>query len=168
MHIETPHEIGWDGIHNQKSWEKFSWRGKPPIKKWWFNLQLSKELIPPGAHPPDVLGMMPPGLKPEKAHLYKTPSGRREYLAEGLWVTRKNLSTLPTIPSFWCQALLQTMSFLFYRFPKLPIQKWEGISPYLVLRLTRISECTFSGLGVDFSDHYCPPSACETPAGHPP
>jgi len=123
MHIETPHEIGWDGIHNQKSWEKFSWRGKPPIKKWWFNLQLSKELIPPGAHPPDVLGMMPPGLKPEKAHLYKTPSGRREYLAEGLWVTRKNLSTLPTIPSFWCQALLQTMSFLFYRFPKLPIQK---------------------------------------------
>lgn len=33
----------------------------------------AQDLIPPGAHPPDVLGLLPPGLKPDKAHLYKMP-----------------------------------------------------------------------------------------------
>ncbi|CAJ1409417.1 unnamed protein product [Effrenium voratum] len=36
-----------------------------------------EDLIPPGAHPPDVLGLMPPGLKPDKAHLYKTSFCKR-------------------------------------------------------------------------------------------
>ena len=88
-----------------KSWDTHQKRGSTASNQQHLVMGPAKELIPPGAHPPDVLGLMPPGLKPEKAHLYKTPSGA-SVVGESTWL-RDVESTPPALHGFYCQALSQ-------------------------------------------------------------